>query len=94
MTVLLLQKPCCSSKLKDHVSCLERRFPLWLDGDLDNEGRAIQQWLPTGHGFSERNVTRLFMKLMFEGKTQEALHLLSTNGRGGLLHLTYIVVNL
>ena len=45
---LVLQKPSQSSKSKDHISCIERRLKLWMDGNLNDlvlEGRAIQQRL-------------------------------------------------
>ena len=45
MPVLLLQKPSKTSKLKDHVNCLERRLGRWNEGDFDEltrECRAIQ----------------------------------------------------
>ena len=32
MPALLLQKPHRSSKVKEHISCLERRVKLWVDG--------------------------------------------------------------
>ena len=42
--VLLLHS--WKSKPRDHIACLERHLPLWLDGDVDAllaEGVAIQQ---------------------------------------------------
>ena len=49
MLLLLLQKPHPTSKIKDHVHCLERRLAAWSSGnitDLIKEGRTIQQHLP------------------------------------------------
>ena len=46
--VLLLQKPSCTSKDKDHVLLLEQQMKLWTEGDLISlitEGRAIQSCL-------------------------------------------------
>lgn len=88
---LLLQKPHRASKTKEHISCLKRRFQLWLEGDISalvKEGRTIQHRIPKG--FSKRSneqLSRTFANLMFEGKTQAALQLLSQREKGGLLHL-------
>ena len=49
LPALLLQNPFRKSKLKDHVSCLERRLLLWKEEsgiiELLREGRAIQRHL-------------------------------------------------
>ena len=50
MPQLLLQRPHGSSKLKEHISCLERRMKLWKEGKLDElvqEVTAIQNRLRT-----------------------------------------------
>ena len=44
MQILILQKPSKSSKVKDHIKCLNKRLLLWNDGDLEKlllKGRAI-----------------------------------------------------
>ena len=49
MPSLLLQKPHRSSKVKEHIHCLECRLKLWTEGDLDGllrEGCTIQRRLP------------------------------------------------
>ena len=33
MPALLLQRPHVNSKSRDHLACLERRLPLWKDGN-------------------------------------------------------------
>ena len=93
MPSLLLQKPCASSKAKDHVKCLERRLHLWFAGDMDSlvlEGRIIQQHLtrtaPKHHNQQDR-LTRTFARLMFEGKVRAALRLLSQHDSVGVLNL-------
>ena len=71
--ILLLQKPSCSSKPRDHTSHLQRRLQLWKEGDISGlleECRAIQSRLtrvstPT----SDSKLARSFANLMFEGKT-------------------------
>ncbi len=45
---LLLQKPARNSKNIDHIRCIERRLPLWRDGQIDEllaEGRTLQNRL-------------------------------------------------
>ena len=50
MPQLLLQRLHGNSKLKEHISCLERRIKLWKEGKLDElvrEVTAIQNRLRT-----------------------------------------------
>ena len=78
---LALQKPSQSSKSKDHISCIERRLKLWMDGNLNDlvlEGRAIQQRLSNKQPRSncsdpDGRLAYSFAKLMFNGKTKHAL---------------------
>ena len=63
-------------------------------GDLTNllrEGRAIQDRLPKLH--HRQNEQQLSRNLMFQGKTQAALRLLSNKSKGGLLHLNDVIGN-
>lgn len=89
MPQLLLQRPHGSSKLKEHISCLERRMKLWKEGKLDElvrEVTAIQNRLRTKRRpIGSTNVARDFANLMFGGKIKEALELLSKKGRGRVL---------
>ena len=88
---LLLQKPHPTSKCRDHVTALERRLSAWKDGDIDGlmrEGRTIQTHLQSRrHNASEEQNSRVFSKLMFEGKTRAALRYLSENSSSGLLDI-------
>ena len=89
---LLLQKPSRSSKMKDHIKCLERRLKTWRAGDLMDlitEGRTIQHRLPkiSRRSEIESQLASSFAKLMFQGKVKQALDLLSKKVRGRLLHL-------
>ena len=91
LPLLMLQRPNHSSKIKAHIQCLIKRLDLWKAGDLFSlleEGRAIQDRLhkPLSKR-KEQQLSRSFAKLMFEGKTQAALQLLSDKGKGGFLHL-------
>ena len=89
--ILLLQKPSRVSKVRDHISCLERHLALWKDGNLIEsvlEGRVLQQCLPS-YSHSDHGVTvhREFSKYMYDANVKSSLHLLS---RGGVLHFNAI----
>ena len=81
MPSLLLQKPHKTSKAKEHVACLTRRLYLWKAGDLQSlleEGREIQQRIPLStstHHITE-NFSRIFTKMVLEGKLKAAIRLL------------------
>lgn len=86
LSILLLQKPFRTSKQKDHSACLARRLPIWKNGDIKdllNEGRSLQKRLPkfcpSGRD-GQGSLARTFSKLMFQGKTNAALQLLSQSG--------------
>ena len=91
--VLLLQKPHPASKSRDHVTALERRLQAWRNGDLDGlmkEGRTIQHQLcpfRQREQESQENNSRIFSKLVFEGKLHSALRFLSHNHGGGELNI-------
>ncbi len=94
-SLLVLQQPHRVSKPKELTACLERRLKAWKDGDLESlvdEGRAIQHRLPNKwSGHSKSNLARSFANLMFKGKTHAALDLLYSNGKGGTLHINYVL---
>jgi len=87
MSVLLLQKPFHTSKSKDHCACLERRLLTWKEGDIRNlleEGRALQSRLSKSYSSGRENpdsLARTFSRLMFQGKINTALQLLSQKGK-------------
>ena len=89
----LLQKPHPASKCSDHVSALERRLSAWRNGDVDGlmrEGRTIQTHLqsrPFNTAQSQERNSRVFAKLMLEGKTHAALRLLAEKPCAGLLNV-------
>ena len=87
MPSLLLQKPHRSSKVKEHIHCLECRLKLWTEGDLNGllrEGRTIQRRLPNlpRDPKSDQQLARSFAKLMMEGKIRAALRLISRQNGG------------
>ena len=91
MSILLLQKPFCASKPKDHSTCLERYMFSWIAGyikGLLSEGQSIPKRLPkTGHLSNDiGHLARSFSKLMIRGEIHAALQLLEKGGKGGTLH--------
>ena len=70
---------------------------LWEGGDIPElvrEGRAIQNRLPKQERKgSGQQLARSFAKLMFQGKTQAALQLLTDKRKGQVLHLHDTVKN-
>ena len=89
LPLLVLQKKHRTSKSKDHISCLEKSLAKWKKGDMLREGRAIQDRLPKTHSRQngQQQLPRSFARLMFQGKTNAALQLLSNNCKGSVLHL-------
>ena len=90
LPALLLQKPSASSKAKDHIQCLDRRLKLWREGDINSlvqEGRAIQSRFLRNMQKSQAQTALTFAKLMMEGKVKAALHHVSNQSRGGILHM-------
>ena len=86
---LLLQKPSKQSKANEHNGKLVERFQLWKNGDITSlikEGRTIQKRIIINNKtLSEPDVTRIFSKLMMEGKVSAALKFLSKNNEQGVL---------
>ena len=87
---LLLQKPHPKAKIKEHITCLERRLRLWKEGNIPEllrEGTIIQQRLKS---FPQRKnkdfLARTFSKLMMTGKIKAALRLLS-KAEGSILSI-------
>ena len=91
MPALLLQRPHVNSKSRDHLACLERRLPLWKDGNILTfleEGKNIQQRLPSRHGSNSpdpQDTARVFARLMFQGKVKAALHFILDQSHGSFL---------
>ena len=92
MPILLLQKPTFNSKPKDNTTCLERHLKLWLEGNINAlvlEGRCLQKHLHKSaqNVHNKDNTPRSFANLMFSGKTEAALGLLSNTHtrKGGVL---------
>ena len=78
---LLLQKPSKTSKAKEHLLKLDERLKLWVNGnfhELLSEGMNIQRKLKFSSASSEQDNAKRFAKLMFQGKINAAVKLLSS----------------
>ena len=94
--VLLLMKPHEKSSTKEHVTCLKRRFELWKKGDFEElliEGRTIQRRLKKPHTFDSNpdKLSRYFLSLMSQGKTNSAVSQLFDSEKAGVLDLNTTV---
>ena len=91
MPSLLLQKPSKTSKAKDHTKCLERRLILWEKGEFDSllrETCSIQASLLRNSVKKETSLAKRFSDLMFLGKVNSALKLLSRESSTGVCTIT------
>ena len=85
---LLLQKPSRQSKAKEHAAKLDGCLQLWREENITsllNEGRTIQKRLGNSKMRTEADVSRIFAKLMMEGKVSAAIKFLSENNDSGVL---------
>ena len=92
---LQLQKPSANSKTKDHTKALEQRLQKWNDGkiiELLRDCQAIQKKLHQGKKQSADDVSRIFSKLVFEGKIGAALKFLDENAENAVLPSTPTVI--
>jgi hypothetical protein len=80
---IMLQKPSRKSKNKDHIKYLGERLVKWKDGlfdELISECETIQKKLTQNSKLkSQDNVTKIFTKLMLQGKVAAALRWITGN---------------
>ena len=84
LTVLALQRPYIRSKTNLYVNCLQRRMESWSNGRVDEllaESKTIQArtFKQSNQCRSSKNtpsISRLFAKLMFQGKCNSAFSIL------------------
>ena len=92
MPGLLLQKPSRKSTAKQHTEYLKRRLDLWTAGKFDElmrEGRSIQQKLKQNRkDETHEHLSKIFAKLMLQGKVHAALRLLDKAASLGVAELT------
>ena len=89
MPVLLLQKPHPKSKAKEHTQHHVRRLQLWIYGNINslmNKDRTLQLQFIKNNNIEQKSTqqtTKIFAKLMMEGKVRAALRLLAKDNGGG-----------
>ena len=92
LPVLLLQKPSVSSKVKEHINVLQQRLKHWDEGnflEILAEGRIIQRRLKsTSKKKKIPDVSRIFSRLMFQGKIRAAMKFVESNSDSGVLPTT------
>ena len=85
---ILLQKPSAKSKAKDHMKALQQRLLLWNEGKLSEiwkECLIIQKKINSKPNRSSEDVSRIFSKLMFEGKVGAAMKYLEEHADNSVL---------
>ena len=98
MQSLLLQKPHAKSKTKENIPCLDSRLVLWTEGNIEKltmEGKCIQKYLITS-GKAEtkfEKTARGFNRLMLQGKVRQAVRMISSANRGGLLNIDSLILD-
>ena len=89
---VILQKPSATSKTKEHSVAIERRFPLWRQGDLIMLMKEIRftqdRFVNSKRARSVEDISRTFAKLVFQGKLTAAIKLLDKENLLGLLNLS------
>ena len=89
MPNLLFQKPSKNSKVKDHLTTLERRMQSWLKEDLMEllyEGKTIQKNLTQQLTKGDiGKISKKFAALMRKGNVNAPINLLTENMRNGIL---------
>ena len=93
MPAILLQKPCKNSKSKQHTEYLAKRLELWFQGNFEllmKEGRAIQEKLKLNSSKFDtpEHTTKVFSKLMLQGKVHAALRVLDKASNRGVASMS------
>ena len=88
LPTLMLQKPSPRSKAKEHSESLVRRITLWRKGDIGElmrEIRHIQSKINTSKKQrTVEDISRIFAKLIMEGKVSAAIKFLDRESSGVL----------
>lgn len=97
LPTLILQKPSPRSKTKEHAECMLRRLEMWRNGDLSllfREIKTIQhKFVSSKKERSFEDTSRIFSKLVMEGKLSAALKFLEKESSSGVLSLSENVKN-
>ena len=81
----------CDPSLMKNIKCLECRLHLWHGGDIDAllvEGHTIQWHLQHSHCTPPADSSRIFTRLVFQGKIKAAMRFLTEQSRGSFLPLS------
>lgn len=93
---IILQKPSATSKSKEHSAAIERRLSLWRQGDLSilmKEVRFIQaRFNSSRKARSMDDISKVFAKLIMQGKISAALKILDRETSSGILPLSPTVI--
>ena len=93
---LMLQKPSARSKASEHSKLLQQRLQLWNEGkvmEILKETLMIQAKIQSSKKVKTRDdITRIFSKLMLEGKVGAALKFLEDQSENAVLSSTEEVV--
>ena len=76
----MLQKPSKTSKSQEHCKKLEDRLSAWKYGRIDEliqECCTIQRWLSLNERRNKEDKAKTFAKLIFQGKINAAMKLLT-----------------
>ena len=97
LPTLILQKSSAKSKTKEHISSIERRLIMWRRGDLDSimkEIRFIQKrFTSCNKPRPMEEVSKIFAKLVMQGKLTAALKFLDKESTSGVLSISKDVIN-
>ena len=89
---MILQKPSVTSKSKEHSAAIERRLALWREGDLNllkKELRFIRDRFVTSKKTrTTDDISRVFARLVLQGKLSAAIKFLDKDSSSGLLDLS------
>ena len=88
---VILQKPSATSKSKEHTAAIERRLALWGHGDLTliMKVRFIQERFVTSRKARlVEDFSKIFARLVMQGKLSAAIKLLDKESSTGLLNLS------
>ena len=92
LLAVCLQKPNARSKAKEHQNILAKRLALWKDGEIEKlirEGNIIQHRIGKHNkSANSQDKSKVFAKLVMEGRINSALRFLNESSNGGVLPLT------
>ena len=95
LPALMLQKPSKTSKSQEHFKKLEHRLAAWKDGRIDEliqECRTIQKQFSSNERCNKEDKAKNFAKLVFQGKINAAMKLL-TNIDAGVHNVDDTILN-